>query len=272
MVQTQARAAAPGANFREHFVDFDGFHIRYMEAGSGPPLVWFHGAGGLHLTHGHDLLAEQYRVIAVEVPGFGDSAVNERSRDYPALGATLAGAIGALGVERFSLWGTSFGGRVAFWTAVGAADRIDALVLEAPGAILPDGWNPVIRSPEEFRTMLFAHPERNEHWQPTPPQIADKQRKLLAQLGNPSREDTEQAMTTLGVPTLVVFGTRDALIPPEMGRVYREKMPNCNYVLVYDAGHEIGADRPEAFASLVSDFLARREAFIVNQKSSLINP
>jgi hypothetical protein len=49
-------------------------------------------------------------------------------------------------------------------------------------------------------------------------------------------------------------------------------MPNCHYVLVYDAGHEVGADRPEAFASLVSDFLVRREAFIVNQRSSLINP
>jgi hypothetical protein len=57
-----------------------------------------------------------------------------------------------------------------------------------------------------------------------------------------------------------------------MGRIYREKMPNCQYILVYDAGHEVGADRPEAFSSLVSDFLQRHESFIVNQKSALIYP
>jgi pimeloyl-ACP methyl ester carboxylesterase len=60
--------------------------------------------------------------------------------------------------------------------------------------------------------------------------------------------------------------------PPETGRVYRAQMPNCNYVLVYDAGHDVGADRPEAFSSLVGDFLERHEAFIVSQKSSLLNP
>jgi pimeloyl-ACP methyl ester carboxylesterase len=49
-------------------------------------------------------------------------------------------------------------------------------------------------------------------------------------------------------------------------------MPNCHYVLVYDAGHEVAADRPDAFVSLVSDFLERREAFIVNEKSSLLHP
>ena len=57
-----------------------------------------------------------------------------------------------------------------------------------------------------------------------------------------------------------------------MGRVYREKMPNCNYILVYDAGHEVDADRPEAFVSVVSDFLQRHEAFLVNRQSGLINP
>ena len=88
----------------------------------------------------------------------------------------------------------------------------------------------------------------------------------------PSRAETKAALTGLTVPTLVVFGTQDALVPPAMGRVYREKMPNCNYVLVYDAGHEVGADRPEAFSSLVGDFLERREAFIVNARSSLLNP
>ena len=70
----------------------------------------------------------------------------------------------------------------------------------------------------------------------------------------------------------MLFGTRDQMIPPEMGRIYREIMPNCHFVLVYDAAHAIGADRPEAFASVVSDFLERHEQFIVTRTSALVNP
>ena len=55
------------AEFREHHVEADGFRIRYMEAGEGPTLVHLHGAGGLRLTPAHDLLAHQFRVIALEI-------------------------------------------------------------------------------------------------------------------------------------------------------------------------------------------------------------
>jgi alpha-beta hydrolase superfamily lysophospholipase len=81
-----------------------------------------------------------------------------------------------------------------------------------------------------------------------------------------------QPVETLTVPTLVVYGTADQQVAPQTGRAYRERMPNCNYVLVYKAAHEVAVDRPEAFASLVSDFLERREAFIVNRASSLLHP
>ena len=71
-------------------------------------------------------------------------------------------------------------------------------------------------------------------------------------------DESEPHLAEVNVPTLVIFGTRDRLTPPELGRVYRERMPNCQFVLLYDAGHEAASDRPEAFASLVGDFLERR--------------
>src|SRR6266849_2193875 len=68
------------AMFTECFVEADGFRIRYMEAGQGTPLVHLHGAGGLRLTPAHDLLSRQFRVIAFEMPGFGSSPENSRTR------------------------------------------------------------------------------------------------------------------------------------------------------------------------------------------------
>jgi pimeloyl-ACP methyl ester carboxylesterase len=275
MLHTDQRTPTiPGRAFAERTVEADGFQIRYLEAGQGEPLVWLHGGGGLHLSRAHDLLAEQFRVLAFEVPGFGTSPANTRSASYPALAATLVEAIRRLDLERIHLWGTSFGGRLAVWLAAGAPSLLETLVLEAPGAVVPDrDWPPPgASSPAELRQRLYAHPERQPDRPPLDPALLSQRRALLARLPEPSRAEAVQALARIDVPTLVVFGTRDAITPPSLGRVYRETMPNCHFVLVYDAAHEIGADRPEAFSSLVADFLVRREAFIVAQRSSLINP
>jgi pimeloyl-ACP methyl ester carboxylesterase len=79
-------------------------------------------------------------------------------------------------------------------------------------------------------------------------------------------------MREVVTPTLVLFGTLDRVIPPEMGRHYKALMPNCHLVLVYDAGHVIGAERPEAFCDVVGDFLERHEAFLISRTETLIHP
>jgi pimeloyl-ACP methyl ester carboxylesterase len=79
-------------------------------------------------------------------------------------------------------------------------------------------------------------------------------------------------MRGLEVSTLVLFGTEDRLTPPELGRIYRELLPSGHFVIVYDAAHSIYDDRPEAFASLVGDFLEHREEFVVRRESGLLYP
>ena len=264
-----------GSGFAERYVEADGFRIRHWEAGSGDPLVCFHASGGPRLSHGHELLAERHRVILFEAPGFGTSAVNDRSASVAEMARTMAAAISELGIERYSLWGTSFGGRLACWLAVQYTDRLEALVLVAPAAILPEGHTSRVAGvpPAERARLYFAHPERQPERPPLPPEVVAKQEALVGRLRGPNRDaDLEGRLATLQVPTLVLFGTEDRLIPIEMGRVYRGIMPNCHLIYVYDAGHHIDADRPEAFASVVGDFLERREQFVVTRTSSLINP
>lgn len=259
--------------FSEGYVEADGFRIRYREAGQGEPLVCLHGAGGLRVSRSHELLAEQHRVIVFEAPGFGSSPVNDRSALIQELARTMALAVANLGLGRFNLMGNSFGGRLALWLAIQQPERIDALVLVAPAAIRPEGRQRADVAPEDRLGLLYAHPERQPPRPRPDPTIIAKQEALLARLASPPRDpDLEGRLPTLNVPTLVLFGTLDRSIPPEMGRVYRELMPNCHLVLVYDAGHAIDMDRPEAFASVVEDFLQRREGFIVTAQSGLIYP
>lgn len=266
-------AAPPGTAFKEGFVEADGFRIRYLEAGQGASLVHLHGAGGLRLTPAHDLLSRRFRVIAFEMPGFGHSAENTRTRDMAELASTMARAAGNLGLDTFNLWGTSFGGKTALWLASQEPGRIAALVLEAPAAIRPEGSQPPSGAPEEMARRLYAHPERVAALPLPDPAVQKKSRALVERLRGPDRDrDLDGRMMTLPTPTLVLFGTLDRVIPPEMGRFYRELIPNCHLIFVYDAGHAIGAERPEAFTDVVADFLERHEAFVISRTATMIHP
>ncbi len=262
-----------GSQFTDGHVEADGFSIRYREAGSGPPLVHLHGAGGLRLSRTHDLLAAQFRVIAFEMPGFGHSPENTSSRSMPELAATMARAAEALGLDRFNLWGTSFGGRAALWLAVERPELVQALVLQAPAAIRPEGARPAAGSPAERARLLYGHPERMPPLPEVAPEVAAKTLTLVRRLAGPPRDaDLEARMRTLDVPTLVLFGTLDRMIPSDMGRHYKELLPNCQLSLVYDAGHALDAERPEAMAEVVADFLERHEAFVISRSETVIHP
>jgi pimeloyl-ACP methyl ester carboxylesterase len=265
--------SAPGADFREGHVDADGLRVRYMQAGQGAPLVHLHGAGGLRLTPAHDLLARRFRVVAFEMPGFGLSPENTKTRSMPELASTMARAAQALGLDTFNLMGTSFGGTTALWLAVQAPERVTALVLEAPAAIRPEGTEPPSGTPEEMARRLYAHPERLPALPAVDPAVRAKTQALVQRLRGPGRDaDLEAKLRALPTPTLVLFGTLDSVIPPAMGRLYKELIPGGHLVFVYDAGHSIGAERPQAFVEVVGDFLERHEAFVISRAETVIHP
>jgi pimeloyl-ACP methyl ester carboxylesterase len=273
VAQDDQQTSAPSAAFKEGHVAADGFRIRYLAAGNGPALLHLHGAGGLRLTRGHELLSRQFRVVAFEMPGFGDSPENTASRDMPELAMTMAKAAGELGLDRFNLWGTSFGGKTALWLAAAEPQRVEALLLEAPASIRPAGTRRPSGSPEEIARRLYAHPARMPPLPAVDPAVQAKTAVLVERLIGPGRDPALEArMRSLAVPTLVLFGTLDRVIPPEVGHLYKELMPNCHLVFVYDAGHAIAAERPEAFTEVAADFLERREAFVISRTPTVIHP
>jgi pimeloyl-ACP methyl ester carboxylesterase len=121
--------------------------------------------------------------------------------------------------------------------------------------------------------MLFAHPERVPPLPAPDPEVQARTGRLVARLRGPDRDPALEArMRDLATPTLVLFGTLDRVTPSTLGRHYKALLPNGNLVLVYDAAHAIGTDRPAAFCEVVGDFLERHEAFIISRSETLINP
>ena len=163
------------------------------------------------------MLAQTFRVITLELPE------NPRSASIEDLARNLNAAVAALGIERYSVIGTSFASTVALWMAILRPESVEAIVLSAP-----------------------AVPPRDESF--------------------------EKCAAELPQPVLVLLGTDDKVTPPECGRLYSELLQSCHIVFVYGAAQAIDADRPEAFASLVGDFLTRKEQFVVRETSALIHP
>lgn len=268
-----AQAAQEGRHFTEGHVEADGFRIRYVEAGQGSPLVMLHGAGGLVVSKLHDDLARRYHVIAFEMPGFGLSRANLSSQSLQDLARTMAQATAQLGLNSYALVGTSFGGRVALWQTLQAPQAVDLLVLISPTAVLPEGYTLPAIAAMDIGEPSVAPPPGATGQPSADPRHLTQEISLLHRLRGTSRDVTlEEQLGEVQTLTLVVFGTADRVVPPAMGRLYRERLPNCHYVMVYDAGHDIASERPEALSNSVIDFLDLREAFIVSRRDGRINP
>jgi pimeloyl-ACP methyl ester carboxylesterase len=243
------------------WVEIAGCRLRYLEAGTGPALVHLHGAGGMSWDEAKDLLSARFRVIAPELPGFGSSTVRDTVQSLPDLAGIMAEFIRRVAPERAHLLGSSFGGRVATWLALLEPSVVDRLVLESPASfrgLSADG-------------LLGWRPPGAAAGNTAPASAVAENPEIIARLtrSNPPEEDLLGRLGEIETATLVVFGTEDLRIPPESGRLYAARMPDCRFFLVYGAGHIVRRERPAAFARLVGDFLERGPAFVVNREPSI---
>jgi pimeloyl-ACP methyl ester carboxylesterase len=262
--------------FTEHTVDADGFTVRYWQRGQSeePPLVVIHGAGGPDGNGGGalELLAQDRRVIALELPGFGQSETNTRTNSGREMAATAAAAIAALGVDKYSVSGTSMGGIVAAWMAADFPERVVSVALEAPAAFRCCTTRPenLMTDRAVFIRAFHARPERKPWVDDFTPNVpAELYPKIM---GSDRDEALIEALGTLEIPVLVLFGTKDQVISPVEGRHYKEFITDCYFLHVYDAAHDLKGDRPEAFAEVVGDFLTYGPKFLANHRSTVLVP
>ena len=113
-----------------------------------------------------------------------------------------------------------------------------------------------VRSPESISSLILISPLAVR---PAGAAVGDTQ-------------ESEVRLSEIQCPTLAVFGQADEAVDPVAPSIYRSRIPNCNVAFVYDAGHDIAAERPQALLNLVADYLERRETFIVQNRAGAINP
>ena len=246
-------------DFKEYPVTAAGLTLNCREAGSGLPVVFLESFGWGHQLL-YDALAGQFRLFVLEL---GAGAADTPPEAVRQLAESTAG-------ESYGLVGFSQGANLALRTVMLAPrdpDPVDALVLISPTAVRPAADLASLDS-MQWANRLLAH-EDSQNGMDGLPQGAD-----LATLISPVESDAglEARLPQVMCPTLVAFGSRDRMTAREAPSTYRANIPNCHVSLIYDAAHLVAAERPQAVAGVVSDFIENRETFVVNRQRSVINP
>lgn len=275
MLELKPEARPPGQGFVQKFVTVDGVRVGYWQAGSGDPVVMLPGSAGLDLSIAMDLLAQHFTVFAMDPPGWGHAPAEGQAMTRAALAEQMAGAACAIGLERYAVVGTSMGCSVALLLALTHPECVRSLVLD--GATEFRGNGHVGTAAPRAGANVRRHTDRRP-WA-TPAFLEDQWRRRLRlfeggyERGPLYDHELAERCKTLEVPVLVIYGADDGLILPSCGREYKALIPLCEFVMVYGANHDIQADRPEAYAELVTDYLTRGSpAFLFSARSGVLNP
>ena len=272
----------------ERTVRVNGKDIFVAEEGTGPPAVLLHGGGpgasGVsNYSRNIRPLAQHFRVIVPDMPGYGRSAKGvNRSDPFGYLADHIREMLDELGIDRAHLVGNSYGGSCALRLALDTPHRVDRLVLMGPGGIgttrgLPTaGLKSLLGyyggdgpSLDKLRTFIRSYlvydgdavPESliETRYESSidPEVVANPPLQRPSGLRTLWRMDftRDRRLSTLETPTLVLWGRDDKVNKPSGAAMLGERMPNADVLLTANTGHWVQWERADFFNAVTTAFL-----------------
>jgi pimeloyl-ACP methyl ester carboxylesterase len=261
-----------------------GARVNYVEMGEGPPVVLIHGLSGCWQNWLENIphLAKRHRVVAVDLAGFGESELPHEEISIPGYGRFIDAFLGEIALEKGALVGNSMGGFIAAETAISHPSRVEKLVLVSAAGLVSLSkarlhmleraarlFHPataallarrehLVRRPGLRRAMLYGvakYPERLAPelcWEVASgagkPGFLDALAAILAY-------DFRDRLPELSVPTLIVWGSDDRVVPVAGAHEYERLIPGGRCEIFEDTGHVPMLERPARFNQLVEEFL-----------------
>jgi pimeloyl-ACP methyl ester carboxylesterase len=271
-------------------VRLHGHQVTYRTAGRGPVVLLIHGIAGSSATWGEvaPWLAERYCVVAPDLLGHGASAKPRGDYSLGAYASSLRDLLGLLGHDRATVVGHSLGGGVAMQLAYQFPERCERLVLVSSGglgrevhamlraAALPGaewvlplvcaaGVRDVVDGMARFfaRIGLRAAPDLEEMWRGfCSLSDADAREafvhtlRTIIDVRGQRVSATDRLYLARQMPTMLVWGERDPMIPVAHGRAAHAAIPGSRLELFAGSGHFPHRDEPRHFVEVLLDFLA----------------
>lgn len=289
----QLRAQSPWALAREQgrFVSVNGLQMFAITQGEGPDVVLVHGMIDSTYTWRHVLptLAENFRVHAIDLPGFGFSEKPDGRYETAWLADALVGYMDATGIERAILVGNSMGGNVVTEVAIRHPDRVSKLVLlEASGvrivgdvaAVEPESqrgsWVIGLLKSDFGSALIRILPTKGvlrEAVEPAyfaPEELSDERldvwhaalqthNGMTAYMARANRfppAERDAQLREIRAPALIISGDTNAMVEIAVAKRYAELIPRNEFELWKDTGHMIQEQRPERVIAAVRRWAA----------------
>lgn len=262
-----------------HTTSSDGARIHYEVHGRGEPVLLIMGLGSNAYGWARTIpwLSRQYEVIAFDNRGVGRSDVPKGAYAITQMAADAAAVLDACEHASAHVMGASLGGMIAQRFALEHPQRLRSLILfcTTPGSVhaaraSDDVMRELVTGGEDPSTVyrrnawfLYGeetrerHPERIEEDLVERGRIPTQPTGYYGQIQAAMAHDVWDGLPSIRVPTLVVHGDADILVPTENGRLIASRIPGAELVLLPGAGHMLQADAGDAARDAVLGFLAR---------------
>ncbi|MFN2490516.1 MAG: alpha/beta fold hydrolase [Actinomycetota bacterium] len=254
----------PGIQELTASISVAGQPTRLLDVGEGEAVVVLHGWGGRieSMAPVVRCLGDRFRVLAVDLPGFGDSPPPEGVWGTPDHAEYVADVLARVGVARAHFVGHSFGGKTSLYIAATHTELVDKLILigsngirspASTGVRLRRGAARTARSVGRLgspgrrtRDAIYGRIASQDY------RDAGPLRPMLVKTVN---EDFSHLMPLVKSPTLLVWGTEDDAVPVQSARTMERLIPDAGLVLFEGAGHFAYLDEPERFCRIARHFL-----------------
>jgi pimeloyl-ACP methyl ester carboxylesterase len=255
------------ADHSTSMLSIDGCRVRLMRGGSGAPMLFLHGGGGVGIwLPCMARLAKKLDVIAPEHPGFGESDTPEWLDTIGDLANFYLEFLDQLDLRGVHLVGSSLGGWIAAELAVRNASRLASLTLVgAAGIHVKDvaQVDPFLNTEEQRIRDLFYDQELAEAVVASTerPELQDAALKNLTATARlawqPRNHDPHlrKWLHRIKLPTLLIWGADDRLFPREYAFVYQQLIPGSKAVILPECGHLPHVEKGDAFAAELEAFI-----------------
>lgn len=252
---------------RHSFEQIAGCRVSLLRGGAGDPLLFLHGGGGAgQWLPFMGLLAEKFEVIVPEHPGFGLSETPGWLDTVGDVAYFYLDFIEALKLKNIHLIGNSLGGWIASEIAIRDQHAFRTLTLVAPAGIRVEGTPTAdifLWSREELTRNLFYNQNLAETMLNVPMSEEAQNIQLrnsitmakLAWQPRLNNPDLKKWLHRIHLPTLIVWGDSDRLIPPAYGPVFQKLIPNSRLEVFPQCGHVPQVERTAEFVSAVTNFI-----------------
>ncbi|MCC6947271.1 MAG: alpha/beta hydrolase [Bradyrhizobiaceae bacterium] len=248
---------------RETFV-INGVKTVVFTAGHGEPVVFFHGASTLEGFEFCQSWSERHRVIVPHHPGFGESGDDPNLTEMHDYVMHYLELFDTLRLDRFTLVGLSLGGYLAAKFASEHGHRVKKLALIAPSGMI-DPQHPMIDMlavpGEQVPGLLVSNFEVMKKFLPEKPDLdfmAERYREAttVARLlwEHPGDPKFMRYLHRIRVPTMIIWGDEDKVIPVGQAETWRKFIPNADIKIFKGAGHLVHLEKPEAVEAM-SNFI-----------------